>query len=320
MKKLSAFILLLGLAFVVSVPLRAYVTGKSISADGNIVEHKWRNFPITWQMNPTQGSNVTGARPQQEVFNSSLQAWQSVGTASVSVVQGANTAGGTKAAYDGINVITTNPSAGSLPAGVLAVTYTYFFDQGGPGFVDPLGRPIEAPGQIMEADMVFNSTVPFTTELAPVTGRFDLQAVATHESGHIFGLDHASNVSSTMFWAVGPAIIYPRNLSSDDMTGISALYPTPAFAIKGKISGTVRTMANTPVYGAIVVAVNSSGTPVASTVTDPNGAYLIEGLDEDTYSVFAEPLAGRISPNNISTLNRIYPDQTVNSNFTTRYR
>ena len=79
-------------------------------------------------------------------------------------------------------------------------------------------------------------------------------------------------------------------------------------------------MGSAPVYGAIVVAVNATGTPVASAVTNPSGQYTIAGLDAGAYTVFAEPLDRPLEVGNLNTLSLIYPGQNVNTNFTTRYR
>jgi predicted Zn-dependent protease len=306
------------LVLVASRPLRAYYTAKTISAvDGSIVARKWISsaFPITWQMYPTVASNFTGSRQVSDVLTTSFGAWAAV--VPVSVTQGANTATTVKAGqYDGINVITMNAAATDLPAGVLAITYTFVFTQPG---TDNLNRIISFPGQIEEADMAFAPSFTFTTNTSVTSNQIDLQSVATHEAGHFFGLDHASDTSSTMFWTTDYGSSYQRNLSSDDIIGISTLYPPATFASKGTLTGTVRSTANVPIYGAIVVAVNASGAPVASTVSDPNGAYTIQGLDPGNYTVYAEPLSGRIRLQNISTLSAIYPNSTVNTNFTTRY-
>jgi hypothetical protein len=122
-----------------------------------------------------------------------------------------------------------------------------------------------------------------------------------------------------MFWLQPTGYMYQRNLSTDDIAGISTIYPPANFSSTGTLNGHVKTMSNTPVYGAIVVAVNASGQPVASTVTDPGGNYSIQGLPAGTYTVFAEPLSGRIGPGNIGTLSQIYPNATVFTGFTTRY-
>jgi hypothetical protein len=320
MKKTLGLLLLIALTAGTSQSLRAYVTAKSRSAAGVIVPHKWdgSSFPIIWQMNPLQSANVTGSRTQAAVINQAFQAWQSV--VPVSLQQGADTAPTAKAnQYDRVNLITTNTGPTDLPPGVYAYTYTFYFDDGGPGLVDPLGRPVLFAGQIMEADMAFNSSFAFTTSTTVPSNQADLQSIATHEAGHFLGMDHASNASSTMFWSTVPGYSYQRNLSTDDVAGISTLYPPASFASQGTLNGTVRTTANAPVYGAIVVAVNANGMPVASTVTDPGGAYSIQGLAPGSYTVYAEPLSGRIGPANIGTLSVIYPGSTVNTNFTTRY-
>jgi hypothetical protein len=297
------------------------VTAKSLSAvDGSIVSHKWisAGFPVTWQLNPAQGGgNVTGSRQLSDVLNQSFGAWAAV--VPVSAAQGPNTAATVGPYhYDGINCISTNPAVatGNLGTNVLALTYTFFFDQPG---LDPMQRTVSFAGQIMEADMEFSTSFPFTLNSTAVATAIDFQSVATHEAGHFFGMDHASDVSSTMFWTTGMGYTYQRNLSTDDIAGISTLYPPANFATMGTLNGTVRTTGSVAVYGAIVVAVNASGQPVASTVTDPSGSYSIQGLPPGPYTVFAEPLAGRIGTQNISTLSQIYSGSTVNTNFTTRY-
>jgi hypothetical protein len=320
MRKTLGLLLLIALTTGAAQSLRAYVTAKSRSSAGVIVPHKWdgSSFPIIWQMNPVQAANVTGSRTQAAVINQAFQAWQSV--VPVSLQQGADTAPTAKAnQYDRVNLITTNTGPTDLPPGVYAYTYTFYFDTGGPGFVDQLGRPVLFAGQIVEADMEFNSSFPFTTSTTVPSNQADLQSIATHEAGHFLGMDHASNASSTMFWSTVPGYSYQRNLSTDDIAGISTLYPPPSFASQGTLSGTVRTTSNSPVYGAIVVAVNANGVPVASSVTDPSGAYSIQGLAPGSYTVYAEPLSGRIGPANIGTLSAIYAGSTVNTNFTTRY-
>jgi len=320
MKKTCVTLTVAVVALSLAIPLRAYVIGMSRTTEGDIVRHRWNStaFPITWRMNPIQGANVTGTRTQAEVFVASFAAWQSLTTASVSFKQGQVTFETARPGDDGINLLTTNTLPTDLPSGVLAITASSVYLA--PGFDPNSQRTIDFAGQIVEADILFNSTVSFSTSTTSVPDRIDLQSVATHEIGHFLGLDHSPLPSATMFWSVAPGYIYPRTLSSDDIAAISILYPTDLFAATGKISGVVRTTANVPVYGAIVVAVNANGAPVASSVTDPDGAYVIEGLDAGLYTVYAEPLDGPITISNISSLSRVYPGASVNTMFTTRSR
>lgn len=323
MKKLyGLFATGLMLTAIVAVrPIRAYWTQKTLAPDGvTVLNAKWDSslFPANWQMYPTQGSNFTGSQTQAAVLTSAFGAWtNAVGT--VSATRGADVAATAPApvpAFDGANVITTVPPVGALPTGVLAYTYPYVFDTPG---VDQLGRTIKFAGEIMEADMAFSSAYPFSLNATPGPNAVDFQGVATHECGHFFGMDHATNTSSTMFWTTAMGFTYQRTPSMDDIAGMSTLYPPATFSQMGTLSGTVKTTSSTPVFGAIVVAVNTSGQPVASTLSDPSGAYTIQGLPAGQYFVYAEPLSGRISATNIVTLPTTYPSATVNTAFTTRY-
>ena len=90
--------------------------------------------------------------------------------------------------------------------------------------------------------------------------------------------------------------------------------------LKGAIQGAVRTITNVPVYGAVVVALNASGQPVASAVTDPMGQYSIMGLDAGSYTVYAQPLDGFTTSDDFPTLSDIYPGRTVMTGFDARFR
>jgi Matrixin/Carboxypeptidase regulatory-like domain len=306
-------------ALTIGIPLRAYVTSKDLAADGSIVQQRWRPaaFPLQWQMNPTQTPNVTGARTQHDVFAAAFAAWQGVTTATITISEGPQTPTTVKPAFDGINLITTNVSSTDFNSSALALTLVYTFDQALPN--DGLGRPVEFPGQIAEADMMFNPVQGFSTSVTTPASAIDLQSVATHEVGHFLGLDHSTLVSATMFPTIPPGYNLPKNLSPDDMAAISTIYPSPTFAAKGQLSGTVRMTDGTPVFGAAVVAVNGSGTAVAGSITDPSGNYTIAGLDSGAYTVYAAPLVAPFTIGNSGTLQRIYPGSSVNTGFTARF-
>lgn len=51
----------------------------------------------------------------------------------------------------------------------------------------------------------------------------DLQAVVTHEAGHMLGLDHVSSTASVMYPTVGA--VAQRTLAQDDVAGVCDLYP-----------------------------------------------------------------------------------------------
>jgi hypothetical protein len=332
MKRAAYIALILLAGCLVAHPLAAYVLQTGLAADGvTLVNLKWdpSAFPLPWQLNPTEGTNVSGSQSLAAVAQASFQSWLGVSTAKISFAQGANTASTVGPGYDGINVVTTNVSSSAwtaLGAGttVLAFTETFWFNVGGAGIVDNLGRAINFPGQIMEADIVFNPGFTYSTNTTVPSSSVDFQSVLTHEIGHFLGLDHTNLLSSTMFWTTTSGVSYPRTLSTDEGAGISALYPTASFSSTGTMTGTVRlTSSQAAVFGALVTVVNSNGQPVASTITNSNGQYTIMGLASGSYSVYASPLVGPMTESNVYSLGRTGPGAgvaVINTNFTTRFR
>ena len=47
-------------------------------------------------------------------------------------------------------------------------------------------------GEIVETDIFFNSTFPWSVASAGESGRYDLESIALHEIGHLFGLGHSA--------------------------------------------------------------------------------------------------------------------------------
>src|SRR6185436_21123392 len=123
---------------------------------------------------------------------------------------------------------------------------------------------------------------------------------------------------ATMSPRIGTGVSAPRALSSDDIAGVSSLYPTASYLTKGSISGTVRLTSNASVYGAIVVAVNSNGQPAAHGVSDTRGNYTIYGLDAGNYTIYAEPMDSPFSFDDQGVFGAIFPTSTVSTSFTTR--
>ena len=316
--KVIAKILLIALIVFLARPAGAYVTSRIVSSMQQTVQLKWAGFPIQWQINPARGANVTGARDQADVFRAAFAAWQAVPTATINFTEGAATAATVTRGFDQINVISTNVTAADYASSAVGRTFTVFFDQD--NVVDQFGRNVDFAGQIVEADILFNPASLFSTDTTPVAGRFDLQSVATHEIGHLLGLDHTSITSSVMFPTVTTGSSYARTLSVDEIAGVSTIYPSAAFAGRGSLSGTVRTTANATVYGAIVTAVNANGQPVASAITNPQGQYTIQGLEAGTYTIYAEPMDQPLQIGNLPTLTTIFPGSVVQTNFITRFR
>lgn len=80
-------------------------------------------------------------------------------------------------------------------------------------------------GDLLDADVAFNSA-EYPLAMDPESGQIDLEAVLTHEVGHILGLAHSDAPGATMQpETTGFATAELKTLEPDDMAGICAIYP-----------------------------------------------------------------------------------------------
>ncbi|MCC7417329.1 MAG: matrixin family metalloprotease [Acidobacteria bacterium] len=164
----------------------------------------------------------------------------------------------------------------------------------------------DASGEIVEADIFFNSAFEWSVAPAGEAGRFDLESIAVHEIGHLSGLGHSAlgetemvaggrrliAAESVMFpIAFPPGNIVDRTLKPDDVAGISDLYPDAGFAAEtGSLSGLV-TLDDAGVFGAHVVAFSpATGALVGGFSLTEDGQFSIGGLSPGVYVVRVEPL------------------------------
>lgn len=164
----------------------------------------------------------------------------------------------------------------------------------------------DVTGDLIEADIFFNSVFAWSVADAGDRTRWDLQSIATHEIGHLSGLGH-SDIGETEQTATGRrvlstgAVMFPialglgdisgRTLEADDIAGISDLYPDGTFnRSTGSLSGHV-TKSGRGVYGAHIVAFDTrSGAMVGNFSLSSSGQFSIAGLRPGPYIVRVEPL------------------------------
>jgi hypothetical protein len=155
---------------------------------------------------------VAGA---SDTIQAAMRTWYAdvVGIPRITFVSGTEHVG---AAHDGKNVISVGPITIPGHEMDLAVTTTYAADES---------------GDILEADIVFDTRYAFAT--MPVVPSsyddiFDVGAVATHESGHFFGLgEDFVDTTATMYITTKPCDAHKRVLTDGDTESISALYKPP---------------------------------------------------------------------------------------------
>jgi len=217
---------------------------------------------------------------------------------------------------DGKNSIFFDEAGTNFPDGTSAIAFTVVSLDG-------------ATGVMIDADLVFNGLLTFSTATPTPVEAFDIQGIATHELGHVTGIDHTGIVSAVMYPIGADGQQFQRNLGPDDRLGDSYLYPEASGGAgitglqagdgdlslaAGTISGSVRTSGGIAVPGAHVVALDPTGAAVVGDVSRPDGSYLLTGLYPGTYTVYAEPLDGVTIEQDLSQaefMNSFYPFVTT---------
>ena len=165
----------------------------------------------------------------------------------------------------------------------------------------------ETTGELIEADIFFNSAFDWSTAAAGDVDRFDLESVAVHEIGHFLGLGHSAigetemrpeggrrvlGSGAVMFpIAMGRGSVADRVLQADDIAGVSDLYPAGGFEnSSGGVRGRVR-KGGAPVLGAHVVAFNMRTRKLVGGFSlGADGEFQILGLTPGPYVLRVEPL------------------------------
>ena len=281
---------LIGVAAIalLQTPAHAYLKLGS-NVDGRTVSLRWpTRAPVRYLV--TDGGVEGVSAPQfREAVDRGFDTWEAVQTASVGFEFGGYAAS-RPLDQDGANVIgfTSRPDLERT----LAST-SFLIDA--------------RTGEILEADIFFNSTFQWSVAPGGEAGRFDVQSIATHEAGHFLGLGHSllgetepRPTGGRRLLASG-AVMFPiaftagnivdRDLTADDIAGVSDIYPDGRFRqMTGTLQGTV-TKGGKGVFGAHVVAFNlRSGDLVGGFSLDTAGAFAIAGLAAGTYVVRIEPL------------------------------
>ncbi|MGE3263496.1 MAG: matrixin family metalloprotease [Bacteriovoracia bacterium] len=262
------------------LPLAAQAYVRTISETGRPLY--WANSSVGLRVNPSNSSGLSEASVTT-MLNQAFTAWKSVpGTqinpsVAVSVNFAANTA------VDGLNTIYFASRSGRrMDYGVIALTEVFYY---------------LSDGRIAETDMSFNDNQFLFTANAGDTGKtiggrtaIYLRDVATHEAGHVFGIDHSSvNLSSMIYTAFSGQFF----LGGDDQSAISSLYPGGGArgAIEASVQGT-----NGGIFGAHIEAINlATGKVEAGALSNSDGSVRIGDLPPGKYSVLIEPYAADTS-------------------------
>ncbi|MEE9294381.1 MAG: matrixin family metalloprotease [Phycisphaerae bacterium] len=182
-------------------------------------------------------------------------------------------------------------------------------------------------GQITEGDVYYSSSIQWFTGSGNCRGnKFDAQAVATHEFGHVVGIAHSGEIDATLFPSTSRCSFAERVLEPDDEISISRLYAQDAgdtLVPTGGISGRVISGndSNDGKVCALVYAFSSAESPITNfnqayaqvysgsvigdtasnnTSGPSSGFYQIDGLPDGDYFVLLDAPGNLINANQVS--------------------
>ena len=204
-------------------PLGAFVfTAATLSAAWPyaLTGAKWPNgaLPVQYYVDYASSTQL-GQATTQQIVEASFGAWAAPACSRFRTTNRGNLASASANANDNKNVLLWRYGRGNWPrelggSSTIGVTLPVYF----PGTGGQLGS-------MQDADIQFNG-VDYTWTTNPRTfSDVDAQSIATHEIGHLLGLDHSAAVDATMY-ASYEGGTGSRTLHPDDIAGVCALYPS----------------------------------------------------------------------------------------------
>ena len=318
---------LVAIVTLLAVPTFSYLPMFTRSTTATTQPDHWdlTAFQLIYDVNPAVGSNITGSVPAPQVVDASFMTWTTAPNIALQITRGPDSNVATPA-FDGLNLICfTCSDTSSFGTGIdtLAVTITTTADA--PGQNTKHGGVSGFAGQILDADILFNPAVQWSTDANLSGNQQQLQTVATHEIGHFFGLDHSAVVAAVMYPFAPPI---QTTLGYDDVAGMSTLYTKSSPDVStGILTGTIRFGSGAGVFGAHVFADSNTNnlsynsnirkTPIG-TLTRPDGTYSIAGLPPDSYTVTVEPLDEPVTNGDVQGYSSAFGQPSVQTNFGTK--
>jgi hypothetical protein len=189
-----------GLAFVAAVGVAIATIAPELK--GYVLSgRKWAATEVVYYVNPT---NIYVSQNQAiAAIQSAAATWSTQSNANIRLVYGGMTNVSTSA-YDHTNNVMFRNDAGG------GYTYNWW----------------NSSNQLVDSDIIlYEASRPMFAGTSGCSGGIYIEDLATHEFGHMLGLQHSGDGDATMYPSTGYCDMNWRDLSADDISGIEAIYP-----------------------------------------------------------------------------------------------
>ncbi|MDK2124883.1 matrixin family metalloprotease [Parachitinimonas caeni] len=181
---------------------------------------RWQSNTIAWYYNDTQQPAGFTTAEVVELIKNAGRKWEGVCNVRFSYMGVSKVKPDLDATYlttDSLSVIGWDTLTGSR-AGLGGFSgYRYIFASNGAAVMQ-------------DADVVIN----LQGDVAPGNAR-DLEALITHEMGHMLSLDHSDKQASVMFASPYNNYAFMQTLRADDAAACAAIYGSPASATADRV-------------------------------------------------------------------------------------
>ena len=177
-------------------------------------EVHWTAAGVTIQRDTLAPSEQLSDDQVQKALQSALTAWSELPESHVKLTLGADAVNPTaKSGTPTLNFVRFRQSDWPYEHTMLAFTQLYTHPSS--------GEIVSATIEVNEQDNHF-----FGPDDQPshASNLYDLQAVLTHEMGHLIGLGHSTDDKATMYRSTAPFDTHQRTPDDDDRQGVAALF------------------------------------------------------------------------------------------------
>lgn len=271
----------------VAVSMVAPDVSASLLAEAEKQPLKWRSTQIKIAISATllaANTNIKTGSDVEGAIKRSLGSWEAVADIEFQMSKTTLASVSPAANGDGVSLITVGQTAENVA----------FFSKD--PFLAPAATRVfyNRRGAITEADVVLNPFEQFSTD--GTFGTYDLEAVLTHEIGHLLGLEHSQTLGATMHTNVGRNGLFSlpayssRTLSNDDVSTVRSKYGAANTEIDccAVITGKLLLPNGRAARGAVVWAENEeTGAVEESSVTGADGRFKLDGIESGNLRLYA---------------------------------